>query len=58
MLVRRTLLLVIFFLFFFAPGLENWIKSNPSLWYRPYLVWLIVIVAAYFGQRKGRSHDA
>jgi hypothetical protein len=58
MLVRRTLLLVIFFLFFFAPGLENWIKSNPSLWYRPYLVWLIVIAVVYFGQRQRHSPDA
>lgn len=58
MLVRRTLLLVIFFLFFFAPVLENWIRSSPSAWYRPYLVWLIVIIIVYFGQRKSHSRDA
>ena len=58
MLVRRTLLLVIFFLFFFAPGLENWIKSSPSEWYRPYLAWGIVIALIYIGQRKSQSRDA
>jgi hypothetical protein len=58
MLVRRTLLLVIFFLFFFAPALENWLKSSPAAWYRPYLVWLIVIALIYFGQRKSKPRNA
>ena len=56
--VRHALLFIIFFLFFFAPSLEQWMRSGASQWYRPYIVWLLVIIVAFLGQKLGKSPDA
>lgn len=55
MYVPRTLLLLIFSLFFFTPSLAGWITDEQGHWYRPFIVWFIIIVVAWRGQRSGRS---
>jgi len=35
----------------FFPAIEGWMVNSETAWYRPYLVWLMVIVAAYWNQR-------
>jgi len=35
----------------FFPAIEVWMVSSETAWYRPYLIWLMVIVAAYWNQR-------
>jgi hypothetical protein len=56
--VRHALLFIIFFLFFFAPGLEHWMRTGASEWYRPYIVWFLVIVIAFLGQKLGKPPNA
>lgn len=51
MLTQRSLLLIMFFLFFFEPSLEKWAVSDSSNWYRPYLAWFSVIVIVFLIQR-------
>jgi hypothetical protein len=58
MLAQRSLLLMIFFLFFFEPVLAKWSTTAASGWYRPYLVWLLFIVIVFFTQRWGRKRGA
>lgn len=56
--VRHSLLLLVFFLLFFAPGLEHWMRSGAGAWHRPLLVWGVIIALVYLGQRRDRSHNA
>ena len=57
MLAQRSLLLIIFFLFFFEPGLEKWVASDSGNWYRPYLAWFTVIVIVFLIQRWGDKRE-
>ncbi len=45
MFVHRTLLLIIFILFFFASAITDWLYNVQEAWYRPYLFWLAAILA-------------
>ena len=56
--VRHALLFIIFFLFFFAPGLEQWMRSGGSQWYRPFIVWFLIIALAFICQKLGKTPDA
>ena len=51
MYINRALLLVVGVVLIFFPAVESWMVSYESTWYRPYLIWLMVIVAAYWNQR-------
>lgn len=55
MYVPRILLLIIVSLFFFTPSLAGWIAETQGEWYRPFIVWLVIIALAWWGQRSGRS---
>lgn len=51
MLAHRALLLIIFFVFFFEPGMSSWLSAGASSWHRPYLMWLGIIGIIYLAQR-------
>ena len=51
MYINRALLLVVGVVIIFYPAIEGWMTSSETAWYRPYLLWLLVIVAAYWNQR-------
>ncbi len=57
MLAQRSLLLIIFVLFFFEPGLGKWAASDAGSWYRPYIAWLTVIAIVYFIQRWNEKRE-
>jgi len=52
---QSPLLLLILMLFIFLPSLVRWMMSADGAWYRPYLIWALVIVATYLFQRKTRK---
>lgn len=55
---QRPLLLLILVVYIFSPTLFSWIINPAGAWYRPFIVWLIVIIIAYFVQKNGnRIHD-
>ena len=56
MLAQRSLLLMIFILFFFEPVLTDW--TGQGAWYRPYGAWLAIIVVAYTAQYWGRKRGS
>lgn len=51
MYINRAILLVIGILLIFFPALEEWILDAEAAWYRPFQLWLVVILAAYWNQR-------
>lgn len=52
MYINRALLLIVAFVVIFFPSIEEWVLSGDANWWRPYLVWLIFIAAAYWNQRS------
>ena len=55
--INRTLLALLAFAILFLPTLQEWITHGGSAWYRPYLVWGLVVVAAYWNQRRSYHDD-
>lgn len=45
MYLNRILLLVLVLLYVFAPVLNDWVEAGGTQWYRPQLIWLLVIAA-------------
>ncbi len=39
-----------------SPMIQDWWYGSPSLWYRPYVIWGILILCAMLLERR-RRHD-
>ena len=52
MYINRALLMMLGIAFIFIPTIEEWVASGGSAWYRPYQVWTLIIIAAYWNQRS------
>ena len=52
MYINRALLLVVGVVLIFFPAIEEWAFSSHTAWYRPYQLWLLIILAAYWNQRS------
>lgn len=52
MYINRILLLLVGILTIFYPTIESWITATHTVWYRPYQLWLVVILASYWNQRS------
>jgi uncharacterized membrane protein len=48
---HRLLLLTLIIAYIFAPTLFNWMISPNGTWYRPFIIWLVIIVAAFSLQK-------
>ena len=46
MYLNRILLLVLVLLYVFAPMMTDWIAAGGTQWYRPHLIWLLVIATS------------
>lgn len=57
MYIHRRLLLVFLVIFIFSPTILEWITSDQTAWYRPFIAWGLVICLAYSGQRKAAQGD-
>lgn len=56
MYINPALLLLLALIFIFAPGIHDWVLSGGAAWYRPYIIWVLLIVYAWWSQR-GRTTD-
>jgi hypothetical protein len=52
MYINRALLLLLGLAFIFYPSIEGWLLNGSTAWHRPYQLWLLIIVAAYWNQRS------
>lgn len=55
---QRLVILLLVVAYIFSPSLFDWIINTDGAWYRPYIVWVIVIVIAFIIQtRRKKYHD-
>ena len=52
MYINRVLLLVVGLALMFFPSVEAWLLSDYTAWYRPYQLWMLTIVGAWWNQRS------
>ena len=52
MYVSRPLLLILGVILIFIPAIESWVMSPETTWFRPFQLWFLVVVAAYWNQRR------
>jgi hypothetical protein len=51
MYINRLMLLFVGVALIFFPAVESWMINSETAWYRPYQLWLLVVVATYWNQR-------
>jgi uncharacterized membrane protein len=51
MYINRLLLLIVGIVLIFFPAIESWTVSSEIAWYRPYQLWLLLIVVTYWNHR-------
>lgn len=56
MYLNPTFLLIISLTFVFAPSIQEWVLGGNEVWYRPYFIWVALIVVIYWTQR-GKARD-
>ena len=44
---HRFLLPLLLIIYIFSPTLFSWIFVPAAIWYKPYLIWLLLIVVTY-----------
>ncbi len=55
---RQTpLLLLVLVAYIFSPTLYSWVINPVNLWYKPYIIWALVVVLAYIMQNRRPKHD-
>ncbi|BFM06060.1 hypothetical protein [Halioxenophilus aromaticivorans] len=54
---QRWMMLVLVMAATFSPSVLDWMLDPKGAWFRPFLVWLVVIAIALGVQLKGRKHD-
>jgi hypothetical protein len=52
---RSPILLLLLAAYVFSPSLFDWLTDATSGWYKPFVVWLGIIVGAFFIQRRKLS---
>jgi hypothetical protein len=57
MYINRALILAVGVILIFFPTIEAWIVNSESHWYRPFQLWLLVIVAIYWNQRSRNTDE-
>lgn len=57
MYINRALLLVVGVVLILFPAVEDWAFHAEEAWYRPYQLWLLFIIAAWWNQRSRPSDE-
>lgn len=52
MYINRGLLLTIALAFVFIPAVDDWLWAGGEGWYRPFLLWLAAIIAAWWNLQR------
>lgn len=56
---QRLVIILLLVAYIFSPSLFSWILDPQGAWYRPFIVWVVVILIAFALQtrRKRRYQD-
>lgn len=57
MQLNRILLFVMLLLYFVGPVLTEWLLSDASRWYRPFILWLGLIAVVHIGFYRKPNND-
>ena len=57
MYLNRSLVFLLGLAFVFYPSITEWLTTGDAGWYRPYELWLLVVLAAWWNQRTRTSDD-
>ena len=52
MYIYRLVLILVVGIYLFSPAIMEWWTAAGSAWYRPYLLWLILIVVTFILQSQ------
>jgi hypothetical protein len=52
---QRFLFFILLIAYIFAPTLFNWVISPTGTWYKPFIVWMMIIVGAYLLQKYNKT---
>jgi len=55
---QRLVILLLLVTYIFSPSLINWILNPEGAWYRPFIIWVLVIIIAFVLQwQRHRLRD-
>ncbi len=54
---QRLVILLLLIGYIFSPSLFDWIINPDGAWYRPYIVWIIVIIIAFTIQLRRKKYQ-
>lgn len=52
MYIYRLVLILVVGIYLFSPAILQWWLAPDSSWYRPYILWLVLIVATFILQSE------
>lgn len=57
MYISRSVLLLILAAYVFSPTVFSWMIDPHGMWYRPYIIWALIIIATFLLQPSGKPRD-
>lgn len=54
---QRLLVLFLLIAYIFSPTLFTWMINPEGSWYRPYIIWIMLIIAAFVLHKRQDSND-
>lgn len=57
---QRLIILLLLVAYIFSPTLFGWVINPQGSWYRPFILWVLVIAIAYFVQKadnRGKNRE-
>lgn len=55
--IHRLVLILVVGIFLFSPAIMDWWIASTNSWYRPYLLWLLLIIATFILQGRQDAND-
>ncbi len=57
MYIYRLVLILVVGMYLFSPAIMDWWTAAGSTWYRPYLLWLILIAVTFILQSQKDANE-
>jgi len=54
---QRLLILFLLVAYIFSPTLFTWMINPEGAWYRPYIIWAMLIATAFIFQKRKNTHE-
>jgi len=55
---QSPLILLLLVAYVFLPALIDWATDAHRGWYKPFIIWIAVIIGAYLLQKRDRPSDS